>query len=95
VLLMGFVHNWVTVLLVTFLLVRAGPNAMARYGDRVFFVALVGAIVAIFADATAPIWWYQPWRYHLVNGLYKLLGFIVVGLVLAAFTKPVPAAGRA
>lgn len=93
VLLVGFVHNWIVALLMTYLLVRAAPAAVARYGDRVLFVALVGVIAATLIDLGHPIWWYQPWRFHLVNAAYHIGGSVVVGLVLGAFVKP--AAGAA
>lgn len=83
----GFLHYWITTLLIALLLSRALP-ALARYWTRVGFVAVAGLAAAFFTNVGHSIWWYQPWGWSLVTGIYDVTAWVVAGLVLAAYVKP-------
>lgn len=54
---------------------------------RVVFVAAVGLLGAVSAHLAAPIWFLQPWPFHLLNTAYMAGEWLIAGLVLAAFIK--------
>jgi len=86
-LVLGFAHYWVCTLLAAFLTVRTSPVVRASFGKRVWFFALIGGIIAVFADFSAPVWWGHPWPFHVVNAIYTVTVWLVGGLVLAALLK--------
>lgn len=83
----GFLHGFVTVLLIGILLKLACP-ALVTYGSRLRFVFLAGLTMAIFAHGGEVIWWHHPWNWPLVTGVYDVSGWLVAGLILAGFVKP-------
>ena len=83
----GFLHELVVVALIALLLRMAAP-ALRTYGARVGFVLLAGAAAALFNHLSFLIWWYHPAPFHWVTGLYDVTGWLVAGLVLAAFVRP-------
>lgn len=87
-LLMGFVHNWLTTLLLTFLLVKTSAAVLSSYGSRVWFVTLVGVAIAVISDFSFPVWWGHPWPAYVLNAVFSVTGMLVAGLVLAKFVKP-------
>lgn len=87
---LGLVHYWVSTLLAAFLAVRAVPAVSVSFGKRLWFFVLIGVLVAVFTDLAVPIWWLQPWPYHLVNAVYHASAWLVGGLVLASAIKPRP-----
>ena len=87
VFLLGFVHNWICTLLAAFIAVRISPVVLNSYGKRVWFFVLIGTLVAVFSEFSAPIWWGHPWPFHLISALFALTVWLVAGLVLAAFLK--------
>jgi hypothetical protein len=36
-----------------------------------------------------PIWWQHPWPFYLINSVYEVVAWFLVGLVLARFIRPV------
>ena len=87
VLVVGFLQELVTVLLIATLLTLAS-SSLPTYVARVRFVTLAGIAAAVFADLGAPIWWRHPWPFHLVSAIYTVTAWFVAGLVLAAFLRP-------
>lgn len=83
VLAQGFLQELITVMLMTALLLLAGP-ALPTYFSRVRLIAVAGIAVAVFTDLGAPIWWRHPWPFHLVSAVYTVTAWCVAGSVLAA-----------
>ena len=88
----GLAHSVVSTFLLGLLMLMA-RRALPSYGNRVSFAALAGMAGAFFAFLINPVWFSQPWGWHLLLALYMVTGWIVAGLVLAAFIGP-RAAGR-
>jgi len=86
ILILGFLHVLVTVLLLAFALEMIAP-ALNRYTDRARFVILIALAASIFANLDQPIWWYQTWSFHLINALYDFGAWMIGGLILAAFVQ--------
>ena len=83
----GFIHMFITALLIGTLLRMMLPQLPA-YGDRVLFVALIGIATAFWSDFSWPIWWRTPWTFFVWLGLYDVLAWTLAGTVLARFAKP-------
>lgn len=77
----GFVHLFLLCLAVAGLL-RAVGSALPRFGGRVLFVWTVGLIGTLFVGLSYPIWWHQPWQFHLTVALYSAGAWLLAGLVL-------------
>lgn len=84
----GFIHEWIVCFLIGWILVRAAP-AVKTYSDRVAYVALIGFTVALFSEIGAAIWWRMPLSVQLVGFAYTFLAWLIAGLVLARFIRPV------
>ena len=80
----GFAHMWVAILMMAFL-VRWIARYLGSFKQRWAFVAWIGAIEAVFANLGRPIWYFQPWDYHLLQAFYAFSSWALVGLVLAWF----------
>ncbi|HYE97034.1 MAG TPA: hypothetical protein VD962_12570 [Rubricoccaceae bacterium] len=83
---LGFLHMFVTALLLGLVLRQAAP-ALPSYGARVAFVALLGLTAAVWARLGEPIWWHFPWGFHLLYFFSDLLSWTLAGLVLARFVR--------
>ena len=86
----GFVHDLVTVLLIAWLLKKALPG-LSGYCSRVTFVTVAGLAAGFFTNVGASIWMFVPWAFPLLNTAYVFSAWLVAGLVLAAFIKSKPA----
>jgi len=86
----GFVHFFVSVLFVCGIMVVALPR-LVTYRSRVFFVFLVGAFAAFFTHLSDVVWMYTPLRYAIYYIDFHVLGWLFVGLAIAAIIKPVVA----
>lgn len=86
--IMGFVHLWVATLLAAFIAVRASPAVSAGFGKRYWFFVLIGALIALYANFSSPIWMKNPWTYHILFAVYNFTAWLIGGLVLAATVKP-------
>ena len=81
--------NIVQALLAAFLLAFAAK--LARYPQRVGFVFVLGILSAIATNIEYWNWYGFPASFTLASIVDKLIGFMVVGLIVAAIVKP-PAA---
>jgi hypothetical protein len=88
-----FVLNVVQALMAAFLLSLA--PGLSGYVSRVGFVVLAGLISA--AGMSVEFWnWYGfPANYTLASIVDKFIGFVIVGMIAAAFVKPAAGAVRA
>lgn len=84
VMLRGFAHMFVSILLAAFLL-RWIARFLGSYGQRLGFMVWIGLIEAIFSNLGRPIWYFQPWDYHLLQATYTLTSWTLVGAILAWF----------
>jgi hypothetical protein len=89
VFLLGFLHMLASAFLLALALRTAAP-ALRAYGARVAFVALVGLFVGVWAHLGEPIWWHQPWGFHVLAAAHDVIGLGLAGLVLARFVRPEP-----
>ena len=80
----GFVHMWISILLMAFL-VRWIARYLGSFRERFLFVTWIGLIEAVFANLGRPIWYFQPWDYHIMQAVYGLTSWALVGAVLAWF----------
>ena len=87
---LGFAHEFVICLLLTVLLCGL-EKSFERWTCRVKFMAFLGFLVAV-CDLGNAIWWHHDLCWTLAQALYDFLFYIVVGLVLAKFVTPKPAA---
>ena len=84
VMLAGFVHMWASIFLMA-LLLRWLARFLSSYAQRLGLVVWIGAIEAVFSNLGRPIWYFQPWDYHLFQAAYTLSSWVLVGAVLAWF----------
>jgi hypothetical protein len=87
----GFLHMLITALLIGLLLQKTG---LATFGARFGLVFLAGLAAAVFANLGEPIWYFQPWGWHLLQFGYDLTVWLLIGLVMAKFVQPDAAALR-
>jgi len=80
----GFVHMWLSALLMGLLIQRFAPIGV---GPTIGFSALVGVAAAVWADLGRPIWYAQPWSYHTLFAVYELGGWVLAGAVLGYFVR--------
>ena len=81
----GFFHGWAYCFLLGLTLQQVCKKA--GYGERVWFVTLVGiagAFLARFGDA---IWFLQDWSWQISNFAYSVIGAAIAGAILAKFIK--------
>jgi hypothetical protein len=82
----GYVHMFVAAL-IGGLLLRGTLPTTTGYGSRVTFVLLVGLAGSFFSNLGKPIWWHQPWPYHLAYFAYDLSSWLLAALILAKFVR--------
>ncbi|MDX1548809.1 MAG: hypothetical protein R3247_17555 [Rhodothermales bacterium] len=87
VFVLGFLHMFVSALLMALLLRTAAP-ALTTYRRRAGFVASVGLVVAVWANLGEPVWNYHAWSFELMQAAYDWTSWILAGLVLARFAVP-------
>lgn len=83
----GFFHMAATAFLIGLLMMRLSAH-LRTYRDRVVFVALVGIVVAFWADLAWPVWWRTPWSFFLGMAVYDVVAWLLAGVVLARFVRP-------
>ena len=83
------VLNIVQALLAAILLSFA--TKLTRYPQRVGFVFALGILSAIATNIEYWIWYSFPANYTMAAIVDRLIGFMAVGLVVAAFVKPATA----
>jgi len=85
-----FVYGYLEFALACFLaalLLYMTASALPSYGSRVMVVLLLGMAGTVFIELAQPIWWHQPWRFHLLNTVYAVVSWLLAGAVLAAMIK--------
>ena len=78
----GFVHMWISALFMGMLLQRLGTTS---YRGALGMLACIGSVAALWSNLGRPIWYAQPWDYHLLLAVYDFSGWIIAGLVLAKY----------
>ncbi len=85
--ILGFLLNIVTALVIVFLL-KIALGRLGSYGKRVGYVALIGFVAAFFANFSGTVRWYHAETWTSLLFFYDFTVYVVSGLVLAAFIKP-------
>ena len=70
------------------LMLRMTWTALPSYGARVGLIALAGLATAIWSEVSAPIWWMHPWGYHVLNFIYAVVAWTILGAIMARFSMP-------
>lgn len=86
VFIIGFIHNFVTAMILAILLQMAIP-ALPTYGGRVMFCTICGVFAAVWENFTGPIWFASPWAFYVVRSIYTIIGMTIVGAILAKFVR--------
>lgn len=86
VFIIGFIHNFVTAMILAILLQMAIP-ALPSYTGRVMFCMFVGVFASVWENFTAPIWFNTPWSFYVVRTIYTVIAMTMVGAILARFIK--------
>lgn len=84
----GFLHMLITAFLIA-LLLRGVVSALPHYKQRLLFVLAAGVTVAVWSNLGMPVWWHQPWTFHLLTAVYDVGAWLAAGAVLAYFIQPV------
>jgi hypothetical protein len=84
----GFLHMFVSALLMGSVLLLTLSPRLAGYGTRVGVVVLAGLAGAMFAHFTYPIWYFHPWGLSFLRFFYDLTCWLITGLILARFVRP-------
>ena len=84
VLLKGFGLEFLSCLLMVLLLGMAG---IPGYTRRVIFTLLVGFLIAFYSQGSLVIWWHQDMGWHTRTLIHDVIGWALVGVILAGFTK--------
>lgn len=84
--LYGYLQTAFACFLVAMLLYRCA-SALPSYGSRVGVVLLAGLGGTVLVTLGGPIWWHQPWRFHLIHLLYAAVAWLLAGFVLGALIK--------
>ena len=82
----GFLHMLASALVMGLVLSRTAA-ALPGYGARLQLVVIAGLAGSLFANLGRPIWWHQPWDFHLMNFAYEITSWTFAGLVLARFVR--------
>jgi len=80
----GFLHMWISALLMGWLLMRFAP---AGYRGALLCAAGMAGAAAVWGNLGKPIWYAQPWGFHLLNAVYDFTGWVLAGAVLARFVR--------
>jgi hypothetical protein len=84
----GFLHFVAVAWLAAMLTTMALP-ALPEFGTRVGFVFMLGILAFVWIDLSGPVWWYHPWHWALMNGLFHVVSALLMGIILALFiTSP-------
>ncbi len=81
----GFLHGWVTTLL---LAITLRLCSLPRFGQRLLVVTLAGLAVVNYATLGDGIYWFQPWPWLLLNAAYNSVAMLLVGAILGAIVRP-------
>lgn len=81
----GFLHGWVTTLL---LAITLRLCSLPRFGQRLLVVTLAGLAVVNYTTLGDGIYWFQPWPWLLLNAAYNAVAMLLVGAILGAIVRP-------
>jgi hypothetical protein len=81
VLVSGFLHNWLTCLLLGWLLMQTRAGTFV---SRVAFLTVAGVAASLFIDYGAVIWFYADRSFQLVNMFSNVGSWLIAGIVLAS-----------
>lgn len=84
--LYGYLQTALACLLIAILLYRCA-SALPSYGSRIGVVLLAGLGGTVLVTLGGPIWWHQPWRFHLIHLVYAAVAWLLAGFVLGALIK--------
>lgn len=87
VFLLGFGQQFFSALLMALLLLFALPQ-LHTFEKRYLFIVLAGIFASVWVDLSAPIWFHQPWGYHLFNTLSRIGSWILAAIPMAWFIRP-------
>ena len=82
--LAGFVHMLVSCAIMAWLLGLAAPPT---YGGRLTLAVVAGLAGSVFSNLGKPVWWIQPWDFHVLNFAYDVTSWALAALVLAHFVR--------
>jgi hypothetical protein len=80
----GFLHMLASVAIMAWLLGLAGPDT---YAGRLGLTLVAGLAGSVFSNLGKPIWWIQPWDFHILNFAYDITSWALAALVLAHFVR--------
>ena len=83
----GFVHMFASALLMA-LVLKMVVGSMRSYLSRFMFTLVAGTAGAVMSDLGPIIWWLHPAGMHLAEFAYHVVGWGLMGLILARFIKP-------
>ncbi|MBO6575205.1 MAG: hypothetical protein JJ896_07315 [Rhodothermales bacterium] len=84
---LGFLHMFIVSFLIGLGMIRV-LSPSTSYIRRIGFGGAVGVVVAFWSNLSDPIWFYEPWPYHLTTSLYDLVSFLIIGAVLGKIVRP-------
>jgi len=70
-------------------------SGLSSFGTRAGFVTFAGTVGTVLANFSTPIWFYQPWGFHLANAIYMIVAWALTGVVFALILAPRAAADPA
>lgn len=83
----GLLHMLVAAFVLAFAVNLAAP-ALATYKARFKLAAVAGLAGAIYSNLGKPIWWHQPWDFHVLNFAFDFGSWVLAAFVLAWALKP-------
>lgn len=83
----GFLQQWVTFLLVGFLLFMV-VGQLPEWIDRTGFVLTIALALAVWTHVGDAIWFHIPGSWAATMAIFDLVSWLAGGAVLAAFVKP-------
>lgn len=83
---LGFLHMFVSTLLMAYL-VRMALPALGSFGARLCFVTMAGFVGSFWGHVADPIWFFHPWTFHLWTMGYDIVAWTLAGAVLAKFAR--------
>lgn len=84
--LYGYLQTALACLLIAMLLYRCA-SALPSYGSRIGVVLLAGLGGTVLVTLGGPIWWHQPWRFHVIHLVYAAVAWLLAGFVLGGLIK--------
>ena len=81
----GWLHMFGAAVLMGLLLLQV-PGAPTAY-QRFCILALVAAVAAYWTNLGKPIWWHQPWDFHVLYAVYDLTSLLIAAAILGWYVK--------